>query len=72
MKKYIGIDTADLVHGKVYEVLNVERGWYRIITEQGEDYLFPPEFFVNEDEDGNVDSTPHDYIMERLVGIKED
>ena len=71
-KKYIGINNIALVHGKVYEVLNVERGWYRIITEQEEDYLFPPEFFVNEDEDGNIDSTPHDYIMERLVEIKED
>lgn len=71
-KKYIGIDTVDLVHGKVYEVLNEERGWYRIITELEEDYLFPPEFFVNEDEDGNIDDTPYDYIMKHLVEVKED
>ncbi len=31
--------------GKVYEVLSVEKGWYRIMTELDEDYLFPPECF---------------------------
>ena len=32
---------------KVYEVLSIEkRGWYRIIDESGEDYIFPPEMFV--------------------------
>ena len=32
-----------LVRGKEYEVLSIENGWYRIICELGEDYLFPPE-----------------------------
>ena len=31
--------------GKVYKVISVERGWYRIMTELDEDYLFPPESF---------------------------
>ena len=40
-----------LVRGKEYEVLSVENGWYRIICELGEDYLFPPEWFeIVEDE----------------------
>ena len=30
---------------KVYEVLSIEKGWYRIMTELDEDYLFPPECF---------------------------
>ena len=30
---------------KVYEVISIERGWYRIMTELDEDYLFPPESF---------------------------
>ena len=34
-----------LIAGKVYEVLTVERGWYRIVCELDEDYLFPPEIF---------------------------
>ena len=40
-----------LVRGKEYEVLSVENGWYRIICELREDYLFPPEWFeIVEDE----------------------
>ena len=45
--EYIGqqyIGTA-FDQGKVYEVISVEKGWYRIITELDEDYLFPPEDF---------------------------
>lgn len=34
-----------LVKDKVYEVISVERDWYRIVCELGEDYLFPPEMF---------------------------
>jgi len=30
---------------KIYEVISVEKGWYRIMTELDEDYLFPPECF---------------------------
>lgn len=31
--------------GKVYEVITIEHGWYRLIDESGEDYLYPPELF---------------------------
>lgn len=34
-----------LIGGKVYDVISVERGWYRIVCEIEEDYLFPPELF---------------------------
>lgn len=30
---------------KTYEVISIEKGWFRIMTELGEDYLFPPECF---------------------------
>lgn len=44
--KYIGTtDTVALDRNKIYEVISVERGWYRIMTELDEDYLFPPEAF---------------------------
>lgn len=43
--KYIGEDMVALQHGKIYTVISVERDWYRITTELGEDYLFPPEAF---------------------------
>ena len=43
--KYIGKDLVALTKGKTYNVLSVEKGWYRIRTEIGEDYLFPPDAF---------------------------
>lgn len=44
--KYIGKhDTVAIDRNKVYEVISIEKGWYRIITELDEDYLFPPEVF---------------------------
>ena len=32
-------------HDKVYEVLSIEKEWYRIVDDSGEDYLYPPEKF---------------------------
>lgn len=34
-----------LTHGKIYEVLSVEKGWYRIKDDSGEDYLYSPDQF---------------------------
>ena len=34
-----------LVKGKIYDVLSIEKDWYRICCEMDEDYLFPPEWF---------------------------
>ncbi len=34
-----------LLHGKEYEVLSLECGWYRIVDETREDYLYPPRLF---------------------------
>lgn len=48
--KYIGTTNMALINGSVYDVISVEKGWYRIMTELDEDYLFPPKVFekVNE------------------------
>lgn len=44
--RYLGqTDFLVLTHGKIYEGLSVERGWYRIIDDSGEDYLYPPPLF---------------------------
>ena len=44
--KYIGLrDTLAFERDKEYDVISIERGWYRIMTELDEDYLFPPEAF---------------------------
>lgn len=44
--KYIR-ETEELVltNGKVYDVISIEKGWYRINDDTGEDYLYPPESF---------------------------
>lgn len=43
--KYTGKDMIALEKDKIYEVLAIEKGWYRIMTELDEDYLFPPKLF---------------------------
>jgi hypothetical protein len=30
---------------QVYEVLSIENGWYRIVDDSNEDYLYPPGIF---------------------------
>lgn len=34
-----------LTYGKIYTVLSIEKEWYRLIDDSGEDYLYPPEMF---------------------------
>ncbi len=34
-----------LTHDKVYDVLSIEKGWYRIVDDSGDDYLYPPQNF---------------------------
>ncbi len=43
--KYIGPDLVSVEQNKVYDVLSIEKGWYRIMTELDESYLFPPKVF---------------------------
>ena len=43
--KYINKSDVSLTNGKVYEVIAIERGWYRIVDDTDEDYLFSPEEF---------------------------
>ena len=34
-----------LTHNKVYDVISIEKDWYRVIDDSGDDYLYPPEWF---------------------------
>lgn len=44
--KYIGeTDFLVLTNNKIYDVISIEKDWYRIIDDSGEDYLYPPELF---------------------------
>ncbi|MDR1600413.1 MAG: hypothetical protein LBS11_11180 [Oscillospiraceae bacterium] len=40
-----GFQTISLDTGKVYGVMDVESGFYRVHDETREDYLFPPKWF---------------------------
>ena len=44
--KYKG-ETSFLIatKGKIYNVLSVEKEWYRIVDNSEEDYLYPPDEF---------------------------
>ncbi len=35
----------ELTNGKIYDVISIERDWYRIETDMLGDYLFPPGMF---------------------------
>lgn len=54
--KYLGETSfLELTHEKVYKVLSIEKEWYRIVDDSGEDYLYPPdEFEVVEPDDGST------------------
>lgn len=46
--KFLGEnDPLELLNNKVYDVIEVDdvSGWYRIVDETNDDYLFPPEDF---------------------------
>ena len=43
--KYINKTDVSLTNGKIYEVMAIERDWYRIVDDTDEDYLFSPEEF---------------------------
>ena len=42
---YINKSDVSLTNGKIYDVLSVEKGWFRIVDNTGEDYLFSPDEF---------------------------
>lgn len=43
--KYKGESCVSLTKGKEYEVIAIEKGWYRIMDDTEDDYLFAPENF---------------------------
>ena len=49
--KFIGkTEFLVLTNGKVYDVLSVEKGYYRVVDDYGEDYLYPPQYFETVEE----------------------
>lgn len=80
-------DPIYLLHGKVYDVISIEKEWYRIIDEEGEDYLYPPDIFeivddspikrlkeikMIENEDWNWSQETLKAIIQQIVERKEE
>ena len=44
--KWIGkTEYLVLTNGKIYDVISIEKSWYRIIDDSGEAYLYPSSMF---------------------------
>ena len=44
--RYLGkTEFLVLTNNKIYDVISVEKGWYRIVDDSGEDYLYPQKYF---------------------------
>ena len=54
---------------QIYEVLSIERGWYRIIDDSGEDYLYPPDIFkiVENKPVPPVQDEPHNMSLDEIL-----
>ena len=48
-----------LTKNKEYDVISIEKDWYRIIDDSGEDYLYSPKSFeiVEDDRKGSLTKT---------------
>lgn len=52
--KYNGETGVSLTNGKIYDVISIEMGDFRIVDDTGEDYLFSSEDFeITDDSDYN-------------------
>jgi hypothetical protein len=45
-----------LTHDKIYEVLSIEKGWYRVVDDSDDDYLYPPKYFEIVEEEQSYES----------------
>ena len=53
--KWLGkTDFLALTNNKIYDVIYIERGWYRIIDYSFEDYLYHPDMFEIVEWDDNI------------------
>lgn len=44
--RYLGkTEPLVLTNNKIYDVISVEKKWYRIVDDSGEDYIYSPEVF---------------------------
>ncbi|MBR4514600.1 MAG: hypothetical protein IKO61_06920 [Lachnospiraceae bacterium] len=55
--KYIGPDLVALKQNKIYEVLDIKHGTFKVMTELDETYYVPGKFFEKVEEEP-YDTTP--------------
>jgi len=60
--KFLG-ETSFLVltNNKEYDVMSIEKDWYRIIDDSGDDYLYSPKLFEVVEDDKKGSSTKSKY-----------
>jgi len=62
--KYIGETIPlELTKNKIYNVISIEKEWYRIIIDEpiADDYLYPPQLFEVVEDDKKGSSTKSKY-----------
>lgn len=57
--RYMGETSfLELTHDKIYDLLSIEKGWFRVVDDSDDDYLYPPELFeIIEPNDGTIPVT---------------
>ena len=72
--KYTGKDYLDTAfeENKEYDVISIEKDWYRIMTDLDEDYLFPPNLFEITDDSGYEELKRRDENREWAKPKKEE
>ena len=60
--KFLG-ETSFLVltNNKEYDVMSIEKDWYRIVDDSGDDYLYSPKLFEVVEDDKKVSSAKIKY-----------
>ena len=58
--KYKNESDVSLTKGKIYDVISIEKNWYRIVDDTEEDYLFDPKATTIQ-KDKNYDKSKYDF-----------
>ena len=70
--KYKGISDVSLTNGKEYEVISIEKGWFRLVDNTEDDYLFAPDEFEVTDSEGYYELKQRDENREWAKPKKEE
>ena len=63
--------SISLTYGKIYEVIGIENGWYRIVDNTEEDYLFSPDYYAVKSSGSDVASDPELFILDPSIRFSD-